>query len=316
MPKDKGKKVTVLIWGVLGLVVFFSLVSFLLSIAKTNTASVPVQADTEKKAENQGLSETEANYYARDFVKAYINVPASTDARDKRKETLQSYLVQTGNEASDEYFNVGQNTSERAFQDMALKKSVSTKNGRELVYVVRYEDSQLTSKEVEKVVHKKKVKKQEMVRKTTSKQVEMHVRVVQNKKGLAIKGLPYFRPVSKEQANITYSSSKEREIVQDEKSEEVKKFTQTFMTKYVESKPSDMKYMMKAPEALNGLYDYQEVTHLNVYEATGSAYLITGLLVMQEKNSKITISEPFTLTVEKRDGNFYVEKFEHKEDVK
>lgn len=166
---------------------------------------------------DEGLSETEANYYARDFVKAYINVSASTDERDKRKETLQSYLVQTGNEASDEYFNVGQNTSERTFQDMALKKSVSTKNGRELVYVVRYEDSQLTSKEVVKVVHKKKVKKQETVRQTTNQQVEMHVRVVQNEKGLAIEGLPYFRPVSKEQANITHSSSKEREIVQDEK---------------------------------------------------------------------------------------------------
>ncbi|EUJ48670.1 conjugal transfer protein [Listeria fleischmannii] len=315
MPKDKGKKVTVLIWGVLGLVVFFSLVSFLLSVAKTNTASVPVQADTEKTMSDEGLSETEANYYARDFVKAYINVSASTDERDKRKETLQSYLVQTGNEASDEYFNVGQNTSERTFQDMALKKSVSTKNGRELVYVVRYEDSQLTSKEVVKVVHKKKVKKQETVRQTTNQQVEMHVRVVQNEKGLAIEGLPYFRPVSKEQANITHSSSKEREIVQDEKSEEVKKFAQTFMTKYVESKPSDMKYMMKVPEALNGLYDYQEVTHLNVYEATGSAYLVTGLLVMQEKNSRINVSESFMLTVEKRDGNYYVTEFKHGEDV-
>ncbi|EGL4226904.1 conjugal transfer protein [Listeria monocytogenes] len=316
MPKDKGKFFQTLVWLLLAFIVFLSVVSLLIAVRSADKATVPAQATMKETSNEVTLSETEANYYAKDFVKAYINVPSDTNSRNTRKEKLQQFLIQTDDEATEEYFMVGQNNNERSLKDMALKKSVSTKNGRELVYVVRYEDSLMTSREVEKVVNKKKVKQRISERKVTEQQAEMHIVVVQNKQGLSIDGLPYFSPVTSSQAKITQKSSNKLEQIQDDKSKELQDFTTDFMRKYVELKPADMAYMMKKPEALSGLYAYQSVQHIEIYELDKNTYLVQGLLVMVEKNSKITVSEQFSLTVEKRDGNHYVTKFEHGEEVK
>lgn len=311
LPKDKGKLFTTLVWVSLSAIVFFSFLSFLFSVSANQGTRERTTKGEQQATTTKPLDSTEANYYAQNFVRDYIHVPKDTEGRDQRKERLMGFMVKpTQPNEENTQFNVGSNANERKLDEMTLKKSSAVPNGLELVYDIHYRNFTVTSKQVEKEVNKKKVKQTIQERKEVGNQAEFHVFVLKNKKGLAVQSF-YLAPVKNLQAKIEAPSSNLEEAKHAD-IESLTSFTSEFLQKYAEGKKEDLAYMMKNPEALKGLYAFQEVKDLHFYEQ-GKETIISGKLLLQEKESAVQIQEGFSLHVTKKDGNHYVNQFEHKE---
>lgn len=261
------------------------------------------------------VNETEANYYVAGFISDYMNVPKNVEALQARQDKLTTFMVTNTNSTPFD-FGTTVGLGSRVFVDSHLRNAKQTKDGVLLTYKVSYKNVITEQKEVIKEVpdgkSKKKIKTMVPTDRVENKVGFLNIHVVGNKKGLAIKDLPYWSMDKALQATIELDKKTETPY-RGEDVEKITDFVTTFFTKYTTSSAEDMAYMMAEPESLANAFVFDSVDQLEIVEK-GGVITVTGRLLMQDATTKIPIHEGFTLSLEKRDSNYYVLELKHEED--
>lgn len=314
LKKDKSKLIATCIWLMLGSLLCVSLFSIWYA-NKTQRLGMPkVEVDAKAKAEPV-VNETEADYYGMGFVQAYMNVPKDSEALQARQDKLTTFMVtNTTNTAYD--FGTSAGAGTRIFVDARLRNTKQIKDGMLLTYKVAYKNVVTEQKEVMKDVQvgktKKKVKTVVPTDRIENKVGFLNIHVISNGQGLAIKDLPYWSMDKRLQAAIEVDKNKPTPYRGGDE-QKITNFVTTFFTKYTASPAEDMAYMMKQPESLEGAFTFESVEQVAIVKK-GGVLNVTGRLLMQDATTKIPVQEGFTLSLEKRDSNYYVLELKHEED--
>ncbi|MBC2294733.1 conjugal transfer protein [Listeria booriae] len=314
LKRDKSKLIATCIWFMLGSLLCVSLFSIWYTNKAQRMGMPQVEVDEKAKAVPV-VNETEADYYGMGFVQAYMNVPKDSEALKARQEKLTAFMVtNTTNTAYD--FGTTAGVGTRIFVDSRLRNTKQTKDGILLTYKVAYKNVVTEQKEVMKDVQigktKKKVKTMVPSDRIENKVGFLNIHIVGNGKGLAIKDLPYWSMDKTLQATIEVGN-KTPTPYRGEDEQKISDFVTTFFTKYAASPAEDMAYMMKEPESLAGTFVFESVDQLVIVKK-GGVLSVTGRLLMQDATTKIPVQEAFTLSLEKRDSNYYVLELKHEED--
>ncbi|WP_347553000.1 conjugal transfer protein (plasmid) [Pseudalkalibacillus hwajinpoensis] len=310
-------------WLVLAGVVFFAFQSW----ARTGFLNEKVngyqdQASAQIASLNEvGFSNSPAGTdYANRFLETYLNVPSDKEEREKRAETLQSFLA--------EGLKVGELENLSAFEGKRVLKDVSlydVKNVREdaasYVYRIDYElfnvietKEEVEVKEKDEEGEGKLVTEEKVTTKDESvgvKQEMIVVRLGTDGNSFNVIEQPFYQALPSETRLAAVSDQTDQADQNVKVEDELKQFATQFFTSYTTNSVEEMSYLMENPESLQGLYDYRGVEDFVVYDGEEGQYVLKSIVLLQEANTGLQTKHPFTLVVSKENNKYYVQELKH-----
>lgn len=315
---------TVVFWGVLVAVIFFSFQSW----ARTGFLNEKVngyqdQASAQIASLNGvGFANSPAGEtYAGTFIDTYINVSYDEKEREERAEVLQGYLA--------EGLKVGELENLTEFQGKRVLKNASlydvknvSEDAASYVFAIEYELFNVVEKKEQVEVKKKnKEGKEEVVKEEKANMVDeslgtkklmIVVRLGTDGNSFNVVEQPYYQvlPGNTRIAAIQDKTDSSDKNVKVE--DEMKQFATQFFTSYTTNSVEEMSYLMEKPESLKDLYEYKGLEDFVVYDGEKEGqYIVKTLVLLQEANTGLQTKHPFTLVVSKENNKFYVQEFKH-----
>ncbi|MDZ06800.1 conjugal transfer protein [Listeria monocytogenes] len=326
LPKGKkksGKGTRITIWICIILIAISGVFAYLKSTkvegaTAKNTSKI---ASLLKEKPVEKISDYQSNkllLFTNDFLEKYINVPQDTDGRTMRTDTLSKLYAKELKQDDLSNFE-----GYRELKNKTYFSTIEYKDMAVVQYDITYNNVGLVEKErkkKEKYKEGKKEKTRDVVEKYQEKEIkEVHALI--NIPVRSIKGVysvienVFFTQVPKLSTNKTNAVEnmmdveQEPEISATEK-DDVEAFLKDFFKRYASSSVDDLAYMMKKPEALNGLKEFQEITYFKAYEQKKQT-LIKLSVIFKDIDSTMTNTEDFSLTLSKKDGKYFIEKLTH-----
>lgn len=314
--KQKGKMVVYIFRGLIILIIFLIISSFV----KSSIARNQVQDLTDSNKKLHAMikeKDVSLNYspklelFMNGFIDDFINVSDDENSDDYEKK-LSKYFASG--------FEMPSNLNDGKSRELLSKSFYDIKNedGQDVVrYIVKYKTTEkYTDKEKVKVKSDKKDKKdkkpeykEKEVEKTRNNENEVLISIPTkaNKGNYSIVSYPYFNSVPKNKAdNENFVNIKSSDL--DSTSDYPKKldeFTNDFFKKYAENSSEDMSYLMDNPSGLNGLYDFDKVDD-KVISKSKKGYQIYANVIFKDKETGFKNYETFNIHVVKKDGKYYV----------
>lgn len=306
LPTVRGNKrvFRYVIWSIFGMILLLSL----LSILKYSGISSRLQVMEQQWHDMR--SKTQANVpvnprlllYMDAFIPIYIGF--APENIDKREKELANYLA-TGLKDT----TTASNTAKRIFKKAILfevKDAVAS-------YIVEYVN--VLVKKTSKAVQKKDAKgnviagvEDEETKSEHPVKSLLHIPYEEKNGQYGIRELPYFTTIPNLMTtSLPMADSLPRSSNLDvKKNEEVKAFVDDFLRKYTTQPASDLSYMMKEPESVQGLYKYVSSTPVAVQE--GEHVVVYVEVQLEEKSAPIEHVERMKLVLVKKDNKYVVKK--------
>lgn len=322
IPKAKkhGKGIRFLLWLVIFMIAISGVLAYLKAIKldqiveKQSNKLVALQND-DPRADSTYDSHT-MQLYVEDFIAKYINLPESQENRTAYQESLAPYYA-TGVEMTD----VSKFSGYRVLQGLKYYDTKYLKNSALVQYKVAYENITVIPKErkkQEKYKDGKAVKVRQVVEKYNETQKQSVVAVlnvpVTAKDGqYAVTENVYFSRMgdlkSETLSGVTNPLDSEEEVGLSER-DKVEQFLNDFFKKYAEAPTSDLMYVMKEPEGLDGLKNFVELRGFKAYPFKNEI-IVKATPVFQDKGTDMAIDESMTLILSKKENSLFVEKLTH-----
>ncbi|MBC2262764.1 conjugal transfer protein [Listeria sp. FSL L7-0091] len=326
LPKGKkksGKGTRITIW----LCIILIAVSGVFAYLKSTKVEVETAKNTSKissllkEKPVEKISDYQSNkllLFTNDFLEQYINVPVNIDDRTMRTETLAKlYATEL---KQDDLSNF------EGYRELKSKTYFSTVEYKDMAivqYDVTYNNVGLVEKERKKK-EKYKDGKTEKIREVVEKYQEKEIKEVHALINIPVRSVDggytvienvFFTQVPKLSTNKTKPVENKMDVEQKPEisateKDNVEAFLQDFFKRYANTSVDDLAYMMKKPEALNGLKEFQEIIYFKAYEQK-KQILVKVSLIFKDTGSTMTNTEDFSLTLSKKDGKYFIEKLTH-----
>lgn len=314
VPRDRSKMVAVTLWSCLSTLLFFFLLSLLLSV-NTRTAVNDIKHNSSKPPEKveQKISIAAVENFLAGFINEYVNVKNNPESIDERKKSLESYMVkqlETSFEEGDRY-DLDGFKGDRELNDYNLYNVKGGDKDSLFQYKVTYTNLFPVEKEVEKKGKDgKKVKEKVTEMEKAEKQVLLNIPVTSNGDSFAVSSVPYFTEIYDLKGDISSDKEETREEYTGEKKDSIETFLRTFFEKYASEKKEEMVYMMKKPEALQGSLLFGELKSVKIFE-TKKGFEAICVVQFKEVENEIPVNENFTLEITENSGQYYVNNLKH-----
>ncbi|WP_163531445.1 conjugal transfer protein [Halobacillus ihumii] len=303
------KVLTITIFGVIFLSLFFNLIFFMKyqTIRNNVEASENKIDDQLQEVENRKEGFTDSVvFFGKNFLSAYYNVPESPEEREKRLDDLNTYYV-NGFQTSDlnrlEEFKGSRSLIDARY----MRTEYLGDNKANLIFEVRYEITEIET--VEKEVTKKDgdKKKTEIVKEekpTTIKETEqIAVPVITDGEGYAVTGKPslvHHRYTS--DITLENPSLKGDDLTSAEK-EQLKSFLTDFFTSYGVS-DEKLPFMADVERGLNGHIFNDLVLQEVVQKENGNYQIIVDVSYQNEETSFKSVYTYYLVGTKENDKYF------------
>ncbi|EAC4365786.1 conjugal transfer protein [Listeria monocytogenes] len=321
--KFSGKFIRIMIWLCIILIANSGVFAYLKSTkveGKTAKNSSQIASMLKKKPleEISAYKSNKMLLFTNDFLEQYITVPANVDDRTMRTESLAKLYATELKQDDLSNFEGYRELKSKTYFSMVEYKDMAI-----VQYDVTYNNVGLVEKERkknEKYKDGKTEKTREVVEKYQEKEIkEVHalinipVRSVDG--GYSVIENVFFTQVPKLYTNKTKPVENKMDVEQEPEisateKDNVEAFLQDFFKRYASTSVDDLAYMMKKPEALNGLKEFQEIIYFKAYEQK-KQILVKVSLIFKDTGSTMTNTEDFSLTLSKKDGKYFIEKLTH-----
>ncbi len=225
------------------------------------------------------------------FVSLYMNVTTNKEMQDEReKMLLEDYY---GNNMNLSVENLKMERSLTSVSFVSLKKVEGLKTA---TYKVSYT---IKTEKDGKMIETKKTQLLNIPYETDGKDC----RVISS---------PYFTAVSKNEYHTKFLGKETANLpmLASPQKEKAQSYIEEFLTKYAESSASDMRYMMKEPEGLDGSAVFECLNSCWLYQEK-QGVLAKVSVVFRDEQTSFEWIEQMTLQLVKKDKNYYVEKMTH-----
>ncbi|EPX7433214.1 conjugal transfer protein [Listeria monocytogenes] len=321
--RASGKGIRFMIWFCITLIAISGVFAYLKStkVESRTEKNASEIASLLKKKPIEKISDYQSNkmlLFTNEFIEKYINVSANQDERALRTETLTKLyakeLKQDDLSGFEGYRELKSKTyfSTIEYEDYAVVQYDVTYNNIILVEKERKKEEKYKEGDIEKtreVVEKYKEEEVKEVRALINVPVKSHNQAYSVIENVYFTQIPQLSTNKINAVENRMETEQEPEISASEK-EEVDTFLQDFFKRYSNSSVDDLEYMMKKPEALNGLKEYQEMIYFKAYEQK-SEILVKVSVVFKDTDTTMTNTEDFTLTLSKKDNKYFIEKLTH-----
>lgn len=250
-----------------------------------------------------------AEQFMDDFVKTYMNKSDNEDEFDQRQEKLSQYMVE--NLPTEEFTNVKQELLDYRLYDFEQESSSYIAK-----YVVKYKVSYPVEKErtVKKKSGKKEteVKEKYTVTETKEETVLLNIPFVQKEGKSKVIALPYYSAIG--DLNLEGVEGFNRNTdhltkVSEKDSGKVMDFVKEFYEVYTSGDLKQATYMMDSPQVMEGEFEITDSSP-EIYQ-DGKTYVVYDTINLREKGTKNEHKEQVVIKIEEKDGNFYVQEFNH-----
>lgn len=315
--KGNGKVLRFLIWTV---IVFIS-VSGVLALLRSQNAlnkaknSQQVLAKMQESAgehKQDAYTSPKIEVYANYFIDVYMNVPK--DGKEKRQEALSKLYAKNFKLDEAKNFEGYRKLIGKTLYDVSYEKDYTV-----LSYKVTYENVKIEKKQVQppqtdpnQPPPPPETKEEEVKTKHTAL---LNVPISSKNGKYAVVENPYFTASDELQADDIKSVENPlatKEQLKFDKKEPIEKWLNEFFTKYADSKPQDMSYMMSEPKALSGIKSFVKIEELNVYPTEEEkVFTVKAVVTFKEKDIDLQNKEAFSLQLKLKDGKYFVENFKN-----
>ncbi|QQK79512.1 conjugal transfer protein [Salicibibacter cibi] len=291
--KDTSKRTAFAVWGLIGGLLFFSILAAMLSINTRSTFNdlrAAVDDEEEGEEEEADLDVVSADYFLRDFVDAYINVSDDPDELEERRGELENFMVSMDTESEWNMVDV-EMEGERRLDNVELFHIDETEEGAVFEYEVTYISDNGDG--------------------TTEEQILLlNVPIIEDDGQYAVSGEPYFTDIDDLSASVTVEEEERNvdEYVGDEQ-EEILAFLDEFFEQYATGDEDDLSYMMQDPESLNGAFAYEGMVDESIEEQEEGFSVYTDVHMVDDVTG-MNYEFEVTLYLERMNENYIVENIE------
>ncbi|MCC2251779.1 conjugal transfer protein [Virgibacillus sp. AGTR] len=319
--KDHSKLVALAVWSLLVGILFICILTIFLSI---NTRSVlndtkKVVHSRDETEEREEISIPSAEQFLTGFISQFINVKKTSEDLEKRKNELQSYMVQ-----SEEFANESHSLYQMPdIQGERILNSYSLFNVKEkgdyTLFQYRVTFKNVVEKQKEVPVKKKGDKDKKGKNKTkivtetdeSSQTLLLNIPVVSSDEVFSVSGVPYFTKEYSLKGKIEKEGVKKHlNAYTGEEKEDIETFLVNFFEKYASEDKEELAYMMKEPHSLGGSFLFDELLNVEIYEDK-SYFIAYAKVRFREEMTNI----PYVISVEmkivNKEGNYFVEKMDY-----
>lgn len=325
-PKDKrklpqargdGKFLRVIIWIVIIFITFSGVLALMRSqnaLNKSKNAQkviAEMKEDTGKQEQNDYVS-PKIEVYANHFVDVFMNVPK--DKKENRKAELSKLYAKN--------FKLDEPTNFEGYRKLLGKRLYDVtyeKDYAVLKYRVSYENVKIEKKQVQPPQTDPNQpppppeNKEEEVK--TQHTALLNIPISSKNGKYAVVENPYFTVADELQAKDIKSVENplsDKQQLKFDKKDSIEKWLNEFFTKYADSKPQDMSYMMAEPQALSGIKSFVKIEDLRVYPTDDkNVFTVKAVVTFKEKEIDLQNKEVFSLQLKLKDGKYFVEKFKN-----
>ncbi len=306
-----------ILWVFIFIISISGVLGYLKAVKAENTTEKIMQESKNNVPKTDNPSNSQRMVlFGKEFVEKYLNVP---------KGEKETYLKELGGYVSkgfsfDEWVqsDAGRKLTNNLFYDVVQQKGHVV-----IVYKVGYDN--LNDEEATRLKKVKAKQGNKVVIKNVSekytKEVKTHVDALlyvpikQNGNQFTVIENPYFQVIPELNSNASkkvMDSAEDKGLasVSAKESEEVEMFAKRFFEHYASDSKQDMAYMMKKPESLEGLKQFDEISSLKAYEK-GHHILVKAEVKFEDKGSSLPDKEVFTLELSKKEGQYFVQKLTH-----
>lgn len=311
----------VLIRRMLWVIIFVVSISGILGYLKAVKAEHATEAlmQVSKKNETKTIHQASSQpmvLFGKEFVEKYLNVPKG-DKEAYLKE-LKPYIAQGLSFEDWAQSEAGRDLTSSLYYDVLQER-----NHVILVYKVSYDN--LTEEEATRQKKVKSKQGKKVVTKNVSekytKELKTHVNALlyvpvrQSGNRFTVVENPYFQVIPElksDEASKVINSAEEKGLdeVSAKENEAIEVFANRFFEHYASDSKQDMAYMMKKPESLEGLKQFDEISSFKAYE-NGRHILVKAEVKFEDKGSSLPDKEVFTLELSKKEGQYFVQKLTH-----
>jgi hypothetical protein len=291
--------------------------------AKMNTVKADVNDKMTALTQDSFATSPAGQLYSKRFVHTFINIPRGTKEREARKAKLEEMVAENIDVAKMENLEAFSN-GRRVLTTCDLYDMRNVKgNQAEFLYTIHYdlyrdEGVQPQPKEGAKPKDEKQSSSKAVTppkakeKKIGSREALMTVRIETDGQGFNIIEQPYFAKVPEKTRLQGVKNNLEFKSENRVKAEELQAFAEQFFKSYAENNELEMAYLMEKPEALEGLYEFAGVADFKVYDGKQpEQYTVKTFADFKEAESGVTARQPFTLTVVKQNGKYFVKTLTH-----
>ncbi|HFC9437199.1 TPA: conjugal transfer protein [Enterococcus hirae] len=225
------------------------------------------------------------------FVSLYMNITTNQEVQEEREKMLLEDYYGKGMDLTMEQSDIERTLTSASFVRLAVVDDLKTASYKVSYTIKTKKDGQtLESKETQ----------------------WLNVPYETNGKDCRVVVSPYFSSVPKNeyQTNFLGQETARLPLLDSSQEEKVETYVEEFLVKYAESSASDMRYMMKKPEGLEGTATFCRLNSCQMYQDKKGVLVKLSVIFKNEKTSLEWI-EQMTLELIKKDKNYYVEKMMH-----
>lgn len=277
-----------------------------------------IQSVTATQVENlnkaEFVSSPAGEDYSEGFAKVYMNIPVDPKEREARAKNLQTYFSE--GLTLDRVENLSEFTGQRNLKDIKLYR-VKDITAKTAVYQYRvvYDVVNITE-EVQTIPASEEggepqtntVKKEQPA---VTNEALLSVPLGTDGINFNVIEQPYFEALPAASHLSAVADPMDRADQNLKAEAELKDFTAKFFTSYTENTVEEMAYLMEEPGSLKDLYSFQSIESFIVYNGKENEFTVKSLIVMKDNSSGLSVKQPYTLTITKQNGKFFVKKIKH-----
>ena len=277
--------------------------------ASSNKKELVRLESTIESTDKNNLNTFLAERFMEDFIKEYMNKPASEDDFNKRQDKLKAYMVDKL--PAEEFKNIKQELLDFKLYDFEKQGTAYVAK-----YYVTYKIEYPVEKErtVKKKVDKKEVEVKEKYKENESKELSviLNIPFVQKKGKSKVTALPYYSKISDltlENVKGFSRGTNNSDRVSESENGKVIDFINEFYAVYTSGDLKQATYMMDSPQVIDGDFEITD-SKPEVYKE-GKTYVVYDTINLREKNTENQHKEQVIIKVTEKDRNFYVKEFKH-----
>ncbi len=277
--------------------------------ASSNKKELVRLESTIESTDKNNLNTFLAERFMEDFIKEYMNKPASEDDFNKRQDKLKAYMVDKL--PAEEFKNIKQELLNFKLYDFEKQGTAYVAK-----YYVTYKVEYPVEKErtVKKKVDKKEVEVKEKYKENESKELSviLNIPFVQKEGKSKVTALPYYSKISDltlENVKGFSRGTNNSDKVSESENGKIIDFINEFYAVYTSGDLKQATYMMDSPQVIDGDFEITD-SKPEVYKE-GKTYVVYDTINLREKNTENQHKEQVIIKVTEKDGNFYVKEFKH-----
>lgn len=277
--------------------------------ASSNKEELARLESTIESTDKNNLNTFLAERFMEDFIKVYMNKPASEDDFNKRKDKLKAYMVDKL--PAEEFKNIKQELLDFKLYDFEKQGTAYVAK-----YYVTYKVEYPVEKErtVKKKVDKKEVEVKEKYKENESKELSviLNIPFVQKEGKSKVTALPYYSKISDltlENVKGFSRGTNNSDKVSESENGKIIDFINEFYAVYTSGDLKQATYMMDSPQVIDGDFEITD-SKPEVYKE-GKSYVVYDTINLREKDTENQHKEQVIIKVTEKNGNFYVKEFKH-----